>query len=164
MHTLTPDQIRQLLAYDPDTGVFVWRPRARWVNNRAGKQAGILNKQGYVCVTVRSKSYLAHRLAWAYTYGEWPTHNLDHINRNRADNRITNLREASAGENAQNTPRYRSNKSGCKGVYEHSWGKWEAYITINRKRVYLGVFESLAEAKNARQKAQTALFTHAGDL
>lgn len=164
MQTLTPDQIKNLLTYDADTGVFVWRPRVTWINNRAGKTAGTIGKDGYVRVSIQRKSYLAHRLAWAYAYGKWPEHWLDHINRNRADNRLANLRVASPGTNAQNTPRYQNNKSGCKGVYAHSWGKWEAYITVNRKRMYLGVYESLEDAKHARQSAQNALFTHAGDL
>jgi hypothetical protein len=164
MNTLTPDQIKQLLAYDPSTGAFVWRPRDGWRNNRAGRLAGAVGKDGYVRISIQRKSYLAHRLAWAHVYGEWPSHWLDHVNRNRADNRIINLRGASAGANAQNTPRYQNNKSGCKGVYAHSWGKWEAYITINRKRIYLGVYESLQDAKAARLAAQDRLFTHAGDL
>ena len=164
MRKITPDQIKQLLAYDASTGEFVWRPRAVWRNNRAGRRAGAISKNGYVRINIQRKSYLAHRLAWAYVYGEWPTHWLDHINRDRADNRIANLREASTIANAQTTPRYSNNKSGCKGVYARSWGKWEAYITVAKKRIYLGVYETFDAAKDARKKAQDELFTHAGEL
>jgi hypothetical protein len=164
MSQLTPDQIKQLLSYDPTTGVFVWRARDGWRNNRAGRVAGVIGKDGYARIATHHKSYLAHRLAWAYVYGAWPTQWLDHINRNRADNRITNLREASTLTNAQNTPRYQNNKSGCKGVYARSWGKWEAYITVAKKRIYLGVHETFDAARDARRKAQDELFTHAGEL
>jgi hypothetical protein len=156
------EQLRCLLAFDSKTGVFVWLPRpgiAR--NDRAGKKAGTLNKAGYIAILINRKSYLAHRLAWLYVYGVWPDKNIDHIDRDRSNNAISNLRLATQAENQQNVGLRIDNVSGCTGVYLHAYGKYEAYITKNSKRIYLGVYETLSQARDARLKARQTMFTHA---
>lgn len=159
---MTADELRCVLKYNFETGVFIWVAKTNMGRDRTNTVAGCISpRDGYARITIKRRSYLAHRLAWAVYYGEWPTEQIDHINRNRADNRIANLRLATQAQNTQNTPLYKNNKSGAKGVYRHAWGKWEAYISVNRKRLYLGVYSTFDEAIQARTRAQATYFTHA---
>ena len=157
--------LKSLLVLNSATGEFIWKARhgiAR--NDRAGKVAGTKRKDGYIGICINRKQYLAHRLVWLYVNGEWPLSFLDHKDRNRSHNVISNLRLASPQQNTQNTIRYKNNTSGCKGVYLHPYGKYEAYITMDKKRVYLGVHDTLDAARQARLNAQSLMFTHAGAL
>lgn len=151
-------RLHEVLLCDPDKGILIWKPRpgiAR--NDRAGKIAGSKRKKdGYISLSIDRKPLLAHRIIWAMYYGYWPIKYLDHINRNRSDNRISNLREVSCSENCQNTTIYKSNKNGVKGVYYHSGG-YEARISVNRKKIYLGFFRTFEEAKAARLSAEAVL-------
>jgi hypothetical protein len=101
MSEITLEELKQRLNYDPDTGIFTWKTA---FSNRikVGQEAGHMKNNGYRSVNFRGKNYLTHRLAWFYYYGKMPEKDLDHINRNRMDNRITNLREASHKENNYN--------------------------------------------------------------
>jgi len=112
---LKHEELKSILSYDLQTGEFVW---AEDVNPRAmkGYRAGTLRPDGYVQIRINGKLYLAHRLAWFYVYGEWPSCEIDHISRNRSDNRITNLRVGIL-VNRQNTPVRKDNKTGVKGVH-----------------------------------------------
>ena len=138
-------RVRELLNYSEATGQFTWRANRRRVD--AGDVAGTLHINGYVYVTVDYRRYRAHRLAWLYVYGSWPTKDLDHINRDKKDNRISNLREVSKSENQQNRPLNSNNKSGFMGV---SWNKknrcWQAHIRTNGKSRNLGSYKTPAEA------------------
>ena len=98
--------------------------------------------------------YSGHRLAWLMVYGRWPNEMIDHINGDRSDNRIENLREISAAENHYNLGVPKSNKSGCVGVYRSKEGNWCAEITKHSKKVHLGTFASLLEAAEARKAAE----------
>lgn len=145
MHRITHDRLKSLLIYDPDTGVFT----------RNGKVAGYAHHSGYRYVGIDKAKITEHRLAWFYCYGVWPVADLDHINRNRSDNRIANLREVSRSENCQNQPVRRSNKSGVTGVYYHkASGKWAASISIDKRQVHLGVYDTVEEAIAARRAAE----------
>ena len=144
------DQLKALLSYDPLTGVFIWRA----ANNRripAGSLAGCLNKQGYIRVDVLGKQYPAQRLAWLYVYGEWPPYQVDHINMNKADNRIENLRSAKPSENARNKSIRSDNTSGFKGVHKMK-NRWIARCKTEKERVYLGSFKTPEEAHSAYQQ------------
>lgn len=150
-------RIRNLLNYDADTGVFTWREAAgRWGRIRAGTVAGGVNKiHGYREISIGGKLYKAHRLAWLYMTGEWPKEEIDHINRNRADNRFVNLREATTAQNLYNKNLYRSNTSGFVGVHwRKNCGKWQARIGVNGKRISLGHFDSPTEASNIYAEAK----------
>ncbi len=152
--------LRELLAYDPETGVFTWRVRAS--NMPKGSVAGGLNGHGYILIWVRGRKYGAHRLGWLYTFGEWPPHEIDHINGARDDNRLANLRLATRAQNEANTRRSSRNTSGVKGV---SWHKrtstWRAHIVVNGKQKHLGHFTSINAAAAAYQ---TAAATHFGEF
>jgi hypothetical protein len=157
--------LKSLLVLNSATGEFIWKARpgiAR--NDRAGKIAGKKRKDGYVDICINRKLYLAHRLVWLYVYGNWPPHQIDHINRDRTNNRIHNLRLATPAQNAQNRTIAKNNKSGFTGVFLYSCGKHGAFITKDKKRIYLGLYDTLEEARQVRSNAQNSMFTHAGAL
>lgn len=127
-----------------------------------GKQAGAVTHYGYWNVGVSengvAKKFLAHRIIWFLAYGHWPDGEIDHVNGNRADNRLSNIREASHSENACNSKMRSNNSSGTKGVYfNKSVGKWQSQITVDGKHTYLGLFTDIADAKNAVMCAREKL-------
>lgn len=155
MSDLTHARLRELLDYDPSTGYFVWlTPRGR---NHAivGKRAGTRNPvSGYIQIKVGVRAYSAHRLAWFYVHGSWPANCLDHVNGDRADNRIANLREATQAQNARNAQRKKTNSSGFKGVHWHAQAqKWRATILVNRRHISLGLFHRKEDAAKAYETA-----------
>lgn len=157
---LTQTRLRELLHYNSETGVFTSQTkRGRFC---AGTAMGTLNTGGYVHLHIDHKKYLAHRLAWLYVTGNWPLHQLDHINGARADNRISNLREATVKQNGENRGRQNNNTSGYKGV---TWSvkskKWQAQICHNGVRKQLGVYIDPKKAHEAYLAAANTLFTHA---
>lgn len=145
--------VRELLDYDPDTGVFTHTKSRFGVT--ANSRAGTTHHLGYRTIYLLGKSYAEHRIAWLYVHGYWPIADLDHINRVRSDNRLCNLREATRAQNCQNQPIRSSNKSGVTGVYSHKLtGKWAASINIDGVQKHLGLFLSLADAVQARKLAE----------
>ena len=157
-HSLTQDRLKQLLHYDPDTGVFVWRVNRTW-SVRAGNVAGKKHHSGYWNLFVDGKWLMAHRAAWLYSYGTWPAADIDHINRIRDDNRLCNLREANRSENCQNQPIRKSNTSGITGVSWHKGSNaWVATISVDKKLRHLGTFRNIEDAVNARRQAETVYY------
>lgn len=158
--TLTVERVRELLGYDPETGILTWK-----VCRGGSKQwsvAGTLDARGYVQVCVDYRLYKAHRLAWAITHGSWPSGALDHINGAKHDNRIANLREATRSLNMENQKKAKSNNtSGLLGV---SWNtrkrKFVAQIKTKGVHTYLGAYDSKYEAYDAYITAKRQL--HAG--
>lgn len=151
--SITADELRSILHYNPLTGVFTRRKSAG--GRLAGSVAGSLNSHGYMQVGVLKRLYMAHRLAWLYVYGTWPKNQIDHINRSRADNRIANLRDVTSQQNLCNAGTYNTNTSGRKGVY---WVKrdsrWRACIVNKGRYLSLGYFGTQAEAVSARVAAE----------
>jgi len=172
----SPDLLRQLLRYDPDTGKLYWRERpVEMFNGKNPKRAQSIfntryassealknvNTVGYKNGNIFSKVYAAHRVIWALHYGEWPPKDIDHINGNRADNRIKNLRCVDRGTNCRNQKMRNANKSGVMGVmFEKERGKWSARIGHNMKTIHLGRFDTFEEAVAARKKAEKELGYH----
>ena len=146
---ITIDEIQQLLDYNPDTGIFAWRVTR---NNRTAKENKIAGStySGYVRIQINGRHYRAHRIAWLLTYGHWPNNQIDHIDGDRSNNRISNLREATNSQNSQNRKLSIANTSGYKGVYWHAQtSKWQARIMINGRGKHLGLFDSAKEAHAA---------------
>ena len=147
------EELLQVLKYDPLTGEFTWKLT---LNNgvKEGDKAGHKSAAGYITVRYKYRSYYAHRLAWLYMYGEWPTLHVDHINQNKLDNRISNLRLATHSQNMRNTPKRSCNSSGIKGVHwRKDIGKWGANIRVSGQLRHLGFFASKEEAATVRAKA-----------
>jgi hypothetical protein len=146
MTRINSDDVREHLDYDPETGRLFWKD-----------EAGSINKvSGYRYVKVRQKLKLAHRVAWAIYYGEEPAKGvlIDHINGDRLDNRIANLRLASYSQNSANAKLHTRNTSGFKGVAKvvriGRWtGRWQASITVRNKQMNLGYFGTAEQAHQA---------------
>lgn len=149
MERLDADVVREALSYAPSTGEFHWRRSTR--GRRAGSLAGGVNSTGYVQIRLGGKLYKAHRLAWLHHYGSWPARMIDHINRDKSDNRIMNLRDVGRSENSRNRDRLSNNTSGFTGVsQDRRTGKWGAYIR-------LGYFDTPEEAGEAYLRAKKLL-------
>lgn len=149
---LTQRKLKELLRYNPDIGLFTRRTSLQGV--QAGDIAGCKNPNGYIRIVISYKKYYAHRLAWFYVYGVWPKDQIDHINHNRADNRLVNLREATNQENSMNRGIERRNKSGITGVvWSKDRSKWQAQIITKGKIIHLGRFVDKFEAICARLSA-----------
>lgn len=145
---VTQERLRELLSYDPATGLFTWRrTRPPCVS---GSVAGARGVRGYWRIGVDSRRYSAHRLAWLYTHGVWPADQVDHINGDRADNRIANLREATQTQNQGNRGPRKDNSSGFKGVSRiASTQKWAAHLSVMGRKLHLGTFTSAKLAAEA---------------
>lgn len=151
------EYIRERLDYDPVSGALTWK---KWAAGRdmSGRCAGYQTKCGYIRVWVGTERLYAHRICWFLHYGTWPTLSIDHINGERSDNRICNLRLASTRENNRNRPPGKYNKSGFKGVYARR-GKLAAAIHLENSRLYLGSFD---EAEAAARAYDAAAIEHFG--
>jgi len=145
------DYIKENFRYDPDTG-FIHRVYSKGEKYKEQPFAGSLWNNGYVRIGVQFNKkrvrFQAHRLAWLLYYGEWPKYQVDHINRNRSDNRIVNLREANPIENRWNCSAAKNNKLGEKGIHK-AGNKYRVKITHLGKRIEIGRFYDLQEAKEA---------------
>jgi hypothetical protein len=152
MRELTHKQLTELLDYNPETGHFTWR---NYVGkyDKSGMPVGVANGR-YSKIRLNGKSYSSHRLAWFYFHGEWPELFVDHINGNKSDNRICNLRLCTPSQNAANAKMKSRNKSGYKGV---SWcrltNKWRACIRAGGKNLSLGHYIDKDEAAAAYARA-----------
>lgn len=155
--TVTSDRLKELLSYDPDTGLFIWRVD-RGTRRCAGSVAGhVFNESGslqYRSIGIDGRNYKAHRLAWLMVHGRWPANGIDHIDGNGLNNAIANLREATQSENLRNRGASANNKSGLKGVHWHRRDrKWVAQITIAGTPKCLGYFDDPAKAHAAYRAA-----------
>jgi len=143
------DRLKELLDYDPSTGIFTWRKNKSSV--KAGDIAGGKTCNGYVTICIDGSPVLAHRLAWFYCFKEWPEKGIDHINRDRSDNRLDNLREVDQTLNNFNATVRKDNTTGYRGVYVHGSG-YRARVTYQGKNHNLGTFETVEEAASKVQE------------
>lgn len=157
MSSLDSTQLHALVHYDPDTGLFTWRVNRQ--NVRAGDIAGTITDRGYCRITVSGRAYAAHRLAWLYVYGAWPTEQIDHINGIRNDNRIENLRDVSAAANSQNQRQPQGGNPFIGVSWVRKSNRWMVRIRIDGRQRYLGCFATSEEAQDAYIKAKRAHHT-----
>lgn len=149
---ITQQELKELFSYSEETGLFTRLVRISR-RGKTGDIAGCVGSNGYVNIGIKKKYYFAHRLAWLYFYGEFPKKNIDHINGNPTDNRISNLREATFEENSRNVGITKRNNSGFKGVYfVKKRKKWASRCSLNKKEVYLGSFNTAEDAAKAYQE------------
>jgi hypothetical protein len=170
---LCANLLRELIAYNPETGEMRWLPRPReafkresnfkaWNKHSAGKLAvNTPEREGYRHGDILGRTYKAHRVAWALYHGEWPADQIDHINGDKADNRIANLRVVSNAENNKNTSISKRNKTGVLGVfYDKKNNVYLASICQNAQVINLGRFQTKEEAARARKQAERDLGFH----
>lgn len=161
---ITPELLRQLLRYEPEAGKLFWKERPRelfksltqyktWNTRFANKEAFGISAHQYRAGMILGTRVLAHRVAWAIYYDAWPIGDIDHINHNRSDNRIINLRNVDRKTNGKNLSISLRNKTGFIGVHKTIYNTFVASIKVNRKNIYLGSFKYLEEAIKARLSA-----------
>lgn len=152
--------LQTLVACDPVSGSIWWKMSKG--TRKAGSAAGFENTQGYIGVRINRRYYAGHRIVWALHYGAWPSSMIDHINGNRSDNRISNLRLASPADNSRNAKAGKNNTSGYKGVFfSKQAGKFQARITVNRLKRHLGYFDT---AEAAHESYKTAAVKYHGEF
>lgn len=151
---LTQARLKELLHYDPETGIFTWLV-TRGGGASSGRKAGAINRRtGYFRIGLDGKDYLSHRLAWLYSYGSWPTDQLDHIDRDRSNNRISNLRPSNGAGNSNNRGLRSDNTSGFRGVRavkNKKHVRWASYGCVDGKDKYLGRFSTPEEAASVAE-------------
>lgn len=163
---LEPSKLKKLFHVDFATGQLKWKHRpvsmfnnprecAVWNARYEGKVAGFDDPAGYRLVSIENHKFKLHRVVWAMAHGEWPNGHIDHINGQKSDNRLLNLRVVTKSENGRNSKMNSANSSGAMGV---SWvperRKWQAYITVDGRRKSLGRFPDIKQAIDARKAAE----------
>lgn len=168
---ISPELLKKLLRYEPETGKLFWLKRTSdmfesgklpaqhrcniWNSKYAGKEAFCIDGNGYITGKIFNTYLKAHRVAWALFYGEFPNEQIDHIDGNRANNKISNLRAVSQAENSKNAKLTDANTSGVVGVWWYKRReKWCAEIMCNYKKIHLGYFNEFQEAVAARKNAE----------
>lgn len=149
--------VRSVLSYDPATGDFIWIGKTGTAT-RLGSKAGRIDKLGYIGIGIKNRKYAAHRLAWLWMTGDWPSGQIDHIDRNRGNNCWTNLRDVSASVNCRNRAPYAFGyrREGTRGTAFHKkTGKWQAQLCMpHAAPKYLGLYKTEEEAAEAYRKAR----------
>jgi hypothetical protein len=167
--SLSVEFVREFFSYDRESGVLTWNQRPlshfkdsgmwkSWNTKFSGKAVGGKKNRGYIRCVIFGKAYGAHQIVWLYVHGHWPQ-NIDHVDGDRSNNRIENLRSVSKAENARNRGIPANNTSGHIGVYQLN-GRWRAQINCENQRKYLGSFDTLEEAVAARKSAQKDSMLH----
>ena len=150
---ITQDRLKELFNYDGQD--LIWKVKRR--GTKIGSVAGCVGSRGYRQIRVDTKKHYAHRLIWLYHFGSFPTNQIDHIDRNKLNNRIDNLRDVTQQENCKNKSKDKRNTSGITGVHWHkALGKWRAQGRVDNKRIHLGYFTDKLDAIAARKSWEVA--------
>ena len=154
---INQERLKQLLHYDPLTGVFTRRVSTRGQRPHVGS----VRPDGYLSICLDYRSYLAHRLAWLYVHGEFPGHQIDHFNGERLDNRISNLRHVTNKQNSENSKLYSCNKTGARGVrLDPRTGRYVVRVRHFGEDIHIGVCDTVDQASCLAIGARDGLFTH----
>ena len=156
---LTQKRAIELFSYNRKTGKLTNRIQ-RNNRNKIGDLAGTLKEDGYRRVEVDGMRIYAHHIVWLIVHGKLPTKSVDHINNERGDNRIKNLREATQSEQQKNHTITAANTSGANGTELMASGRWRAQIKVDGKSIQVGTYDTQKEAVAARKKADA---THGFD-
>ncbi len=148
---LTQQYLKEIIHYNPKTGLFKWTSEKKYANSHT---IGYTNPYGYHSIMIDGRNFPAHRLAWLYVYGIFPPNQVDHINHDKLDNRISNLRAVTNQDNQRNR-RFTGNSSGFMGVYwDKARSKWKTQIKVNQVVVNLGRYDDITEAISMRLTAE----------
>ena len=154
-------QLRELLWYDAQTGVFRWRKEMRRGIIKPWSVAGGVDNYGYIKIKIKQIDYRAHRLVWMYVYGQMPTNEIDHINGIRNDNRLCNLRPVTVKQNKENVALRKDSSTGCLGVHFcKKTKKYVAKISHNKKPIYVGRFDNIDDAATAVRQKRREIYSH----
>ena len=145
---ITQDRLKEVLTYDPDTGIFTSNKSSKYCNKSFGDRVGTVHKtKGYRYLTIDRKTYREQRMAFLYMTGALPTGQVDHINQIKDDNRWSNLRDVSSAENCWNRPKYANNRSGYTGVvWNKKCNKWQVLCRSKGVQKFLGLFDDVHKA------------------
>jgi len=165
---ITQDYLKSRLTYSPEDGAFYWKRKpvvgkqgAGWNIKYVDKRAGYISISGYELIRIDYLTWRAHRLAWLYVHGRMPASDIDHINHDRSDNRIINLREVTGGDNQKNKSMHKNNTSGTAGVIWNPTNEnWMTQIRVNYRTVHIGSYAEKRDAIIARKAAEKALGFH----
>ena len=172
--SISADALPELLHYDADTGALTWRARGPHLFNRPSSASAWnakwadrpalthVNPEGYLHGSIFGRLYRAHRVAFALHYGEWPQHDVDHINGDRSDNRIANLRDVTNAQNHRNRALSKRNTTGASGVFFcPRKNVWRAMIRVQGgRKKSLGHHSSMEAAVIARRAAESEFGYH----
>lgn len=152
MIELTQRQLKELLTYNPISGLFRWNEKGS--GRKLDRLAGGLSN-GYLSILIDLKPYYAHRLAWLYMTGNWPKNQIDHKDHDKTNNSFSNLRDVKPQQNSKNMVRNKNNKSGATGISWHKpTSKWRVEIHVDGKSNHLGLFDNPLDALAARRSAE----------
>lgn len=155
---LTQSQLKELMHYCPETGEFT-RLKASGAY-KVGSKVGSVDVHGYIQIRIGPKNYKGHHLAWLYVYGHLPIEDLDHADRNRANNAIANLRYLTAQQHREHRGRNKNNTSGYRGVsYDKFTGRWRAQLKTNYGSVWLGRHDTAEVAYEAYKRGAAQYHT-----
>lgn len=153
--SLTADRLREVLAYNHETGGFTWRIKVS--GRTVGEIAGGVDERGYVRIVVDGHRYKAHRLAWLYVHGKWPEGVIDHINCDFSDNRISNIRDIPQAANTQNRRKaHKNNRQGLIGAHRDKT-RFRSSIHVGGRQIFLGMFDTAEDAHHAYLDAKRQL-------
>lgn len=169
------EYLRQVLEYNPETGIFIWKNRSvdmfidgkqsahqscsSWNAKYANRIASGYQSKGYVYIGINSRNFLAHRVAWKFYYGDEPPRYIDHIDGNKKNNAIKNLREATQSQNNANSKKFKNNTSGYKGIiWDKSRNKWQVKVQFEGKTIHFGRFNDLESAIKIHKDAFSKLY------
>lgn len=154
--TITQEELKKSLRYDPETGVFRWAVnRGRLLSGNVAGYVSISNMKQYIKIRINYKNYYGHRLAWLYMTGEWPENEIDHIDGNGTKNEWVNLRSVNRADNMKNSRRQSNNTSGFCGIWWHRKNrKWVSEIMVNQKKINIGSFDNIFDAVCSRKNAE----------
>ncbi len=159
---LTQKRLHETVDYDPETGIFRWKMQ-KSNHRKIGAIAGTPHLMGYWVIGIDRRRYLAHRLAWFWVHGKWPDAMIDHIDHNRQNNAIANLRQATNSENLANSHAHKRSKTGVRGVSIHRpSGRYRVQLGKNKKQIHIGYFSSFDEACRAASVAAATVHNEFG--
>jgi len=158
---LSLELINKLFELDPETGILTWKVTLGASRARVGNRAGTIGSGGYRYVKINGVRFREHLIIWLILHGEWCPRRIDHEDRNRGNNRPSNLRKSTESQQRQNAALRLDNATGARGVRQHACGKYDARLSVDGKEKYLGLFATIEQAAEV---ARVARLKHYGDF